>query len=389
MKKSLLYGLLFLLSTPIFSQTKEKKKFSDIVQIHGYVKYMNIANFRSLDTVYTSNLIHNRINVKAYLSDKLTFNAGIRNRVFYGEMVKINPVYGKSVDVDNGLIDLSFLWLNKNSIVGLTQLDRLNFKYSGKHSDLIVGRQRINWGINLAWNPNDIFNAYNLVNFDYQERPGTDAVRYQYYFKNNSSLEVAAAPKKYMDSSTIALRYKFNKYKYDFQFIAGNFNKDLVLGTGWAGNIKDAGFKGEASYFIPKYVNFFDTIQEFTGSASIDYSFKKGVYLNAGYLYNSGFASKVNASNTQAIFATSLSAKRLMPSRHTYFLQASGSFNPVISGGMTVFYAQSIDLLFFMPNVSISVAENWNLDLFGQSAFFAKNMNHMNTGVFLRLQYSY
>jgi len=385
----LLYSFIFFIPFNFSAQEKEKKKFKDVVDIQGYVKYMNTANFINLDTVYTSNLIHNRINLKVYLNDKLTFRSGIRNRIFYGETVKINPFFSKQVDVDNGLMDLSFLWLNNQSIVGLTQLDRLNFKYAGKRSDLIIGRQRINWGINMAWNTNDLFNAYNLVNFDYQECPGSDAVRYQYYFKNNSSLEFAAAPKKYLDSSTVAMRYQFNKFKYDFQLIAGNYNKDIVVGTGWAGNIKDAGFKGEASYFVPKYVNFSDTVQVFTLSTSFDYSFQKGIYVNASYLYNSSFPNQVNAANIQTIFASSLSAKSLMPSQHTYLAQVSGSFNPIIGGGMSVFYAQSLNLLFFMPSVSVSVAQNWNLDLFGQSAFLAKKMNHMNTGVFLRLQYSY
>ncbi len=34
------------------------------------------------------------------------------------------------------------------------------------------------------------------------------------------------------------------------QLITGWYNEHLTLGAGWAGNIKDAGFKGEVQYFF-------------------------------------------------------------------------------------------------------------------------------------------
>ena len=50
---------------------------------------------------------------------------------------------------------------------------------------------------------------------------------------------------------------------------------EIVLGGGWAGNIKKAGFKGELSYFINN--NFNNTLSL---STSLDYSFKDGYYLS-------------------------------------------------------------------------------------------------------------
>ena len=52
-------------------------------------------------------------------------------------------------------------------------------------------RQRINWGQTLVWNPNDIFNAYSYFDFDYIERPGSDAIRLQYYPDYSSAIEMA------------------------------------------------------------------------------------------------------------------------------------------------------------------------------------------------------
>ena len=83
----------------------------------------------------------------------------------------------------------------------------------------------------LIWlfNPNDLFNAYSLVDFDYQERPGVDAVRFQYYGENMSSFEGAVQIGNSLDSTVIAGLWKFNKWKYDFQFLAITILKILLL----------------------------------------------------------------------------------------------------------------------------------------------------------------
>ena len=156
------------------------------------------------------------------------------------------------MDIDNGIIDLSHVWVNENSFVFHSIIDRLWMNYSHKKFDLRIGRQRINWGVNTVWNPNDLFNAFNFVDFDYEERPGSDAVRFQYYTGDFSSFEIAARPGEHIDSTVAAAMYKFNKWNYDFQVLGGNYFSDIALGLGWAGNIKNAGFKGEATYFHPR-----------------------------------------------------------------------------------------------------------------------------------------
>ena len=70
-------------------------------------------------------------------------------------------------------------------------IDRLYLQWNDDSWQFKVGRQRINWGVNLAWNPNDIFNAYSLYDFDYEERPGTDALRFQKFIGYAGGYEIA------------------------------------------------------------------------------------------------------------------------------------------------------------------------------------------------------
>ncbi len=388
MRKSLLFIFALVFSASITAQ--DKKPLKEIFQVRGYVKYMNTASFLDLDTIITQNLIHNRINFKGYLNDNLTLGLELRNRIFYGEAIKLNPYFGDQVDVDNGLVDMSFLLVDKGSMVFHSTIDRAYVDYAKEKWELRVGRQRINWGMNLAWNPNDLFNTYNLIDFDYEERPGADAVRFQYFTGDLSSMEVAVKPGNGIDSSVIAAMYKFNKWQYDFQFIGANFYEDVALGMGWAGNIKDGGFKGEATYFHPKE-SFSDTSGVLSASATFDLTFKNGMYVNAAALLNSAGVNDPSAMGQLQFMSGNLSAKSLMPSKWTYFTQVSGAFSPLIGGGMTVLYAQGLNVLFFMPSVSYSIKENWDINLVGQSAFgeVQNQFRSTGTGIFLRLKFSY
>ena len=154
--------------------------------------------------------------------------------------------------------------------------DRAYLKYTSEKWELRIGRQRINWGVNLAWNPNDLFNAYSLIDFDYQERAGADAFRFQYFTGDMSSLEFAIKPGDNIDESIFAGLWKFNLAGNDFQLLAGNYYSDTAIGIGWAGNIKKSGFTIESTYFTPKK-DLIDSSDVLSSSISMDYSTKKGI----------------------------------------------------------------------------------------------------------------
>lgn len=375
----------------ILGQKKEKTKLKDKIVVEGYIKYMNSSSVMSLDSIIGDNLIHNRLKVKAFLSTKMTVVVEMRNRIFYGEATSLNSSLGNQLDNDMGQLDLSFVPLNKKSIVIHSIFDRAYIKYMAKKWELRIGRQRINWGVNLAWNPNDLFNAYSLIDFDYQERPGADAIRFQYFTGDLSSIELAVQPGEDLDNSIIAGLWKFNKWKYDLQLLAGNYNSDIAIGGGWAGNIKKSGLKGEFTYFHPKD-NIADTNGVVSSSLTIDHSFKNGIYINNSILFNSGGISGINnAGNPFQSFFYELSPKNLMPSKFTLFSQLSGSFNPSLSGSLSAFYMFGLDVLLVMPSINYSVAENWELMLISQAAAGKVNTKYkgMGAGFFLRLMVNF
>ena len=129
-----------------------------------------------------------------------------------------------------------YAWINAPELVFHTNIDRLWLQYTNKNFEARLGRQRINWGISTIWNPNDIFNTYNFLDFDYEERPGRDALKVSQQFTSLSNFELVASASKVSKENVYAAKYFFNRKNYDFQFIGGFFNEKITLGTGWSGS---------------------------------------------------------------------------------------------------------------------------------------------------------
>ncbi|MDX1349178.1 MAG: hypothetical protein R3279_02960 [Putridiphycobacter sp.] len=370
------------------NDSTKQSYWKDHFTFGGYIKYMNTNSFVNLNQIATDNLFHNRLNLKYYINNNWTAKVEMRNRIFYGASLQAVPNYANSIGLDAGAVDLSFNVINEPGLLFNSTIDRANIEFNKGKWNVKLGRQRINWGINLAWNPNDLFNAYNFVDFDYTERPGSDAARVTYYATDMSQIELAYRPGKTMDESTLAALYKFNKWRYDIQFIAANYRTDLAAGFGFAGNIWQAGFKGEGTYFHPKN-NLSDTNGVFTASISSDYTFGNGLYLNLSGYYNSG----AGGFNSLAQLSTlnTLSAKNLLPTEFAGFVQVSKAFTPIFGAGISIMYLPGINGVFAIPTLNYSIAQNWSLDFIGQILFAEVNNKFTNASnsLFMRLMWSF
>ncbi|MEO1803278.1 MAG: hypothetical protein AAFU33_00630 [Bacteroidota bacterium] len=390
---------LFFMFSHLHAQDEEKpKKFV----ANGYVKYLHNTNFFDLNgNSLSTNLIHHRLNLKYYFSDKLSLAVDTRNRIFWGEQLKLDTTFADQIDQYNGIVDLSARWVDTRGLYLHSIIDRAYLDYTSGNWEVRVGRQRINWGLNLIWNPNDWFNALNFLDFDYEERPGSDAVRVQYYTGMLSHLEIAYA--QYDSSQVAAALYKFNTKGYDIQTLAGYYRGDLAVGVGWEGNIKDAGFKGEISYFYPLEDLSPDTTQSVQASLSADYVFGNGMYLSGGLLYNSNGRQQGGGNGSEitnnALASSALSPKNLFPAEWAFSANLSHQVTPLTSVNLSVLYAPVaaipplIDrhLTLALPTVTHAIKENWDLDAVAQVFMGGGNgrFGHLYTGFFLRLKWSY
>lgn len=358
MRAILLIG--FLLITSASTAQEDQRDWT----LNGYVKDLRTVFIpTNSQSILVDNLLHNRLNFKWYIQDHWTVTAEARNRVFYGQVVQASPNYAEFIQTDD-FFDWSVNWVDDNAVVVHSVLDRAHVTYSNNNWDIRIGRQRVNWGINTVWNPNDLFNAFSYVDFDYEERPGSDAIRIQRYYGFANKVEVAAKLSDSLDAAVIAGLWGFNKGQYDFQVLGGIARGDVTLGMGWAGNIKTAGFKGEITYFHP-YRQLADQPGQLSLTLSLDYTLANGTYLMWSGLYNS-----TGTTNPQAGFLNfSPSAKALSPFQYNLFAMASRPLSPILNASLAAIYAPGNHTTFINPGLTLSVATNWDLDVLGQFLF--------------------
>ena len=363
------------------------------VSLNGYVKelymfYSPEIPIPGTDLDYlATNIIHNRLNFKWYTSKKFTTVIEIRNRLIFGNLVKNFPSYMATIDVDNGLLDLSWISAQSTSWFVHSMIDRAYLDYSSGKWQVRLGRQRVNWGVNLVWNPNDIFNTFSYFDFDYEERPGTDAIRVQYYTGTTSSAELVYKPGRNNARNAFAGMYRFARWDYDFQFIGGQAGNDWIVGGGWAGDIRGAGFRGELTHFEPR--NDLST-RATVASVSADYTFSNSWYIHTSFLYSSnGKTGKAGGMNV--LFNPDMSAKQLSFARYSLFGQVSKPITPLFSGSFSGIVNPSDGSFYVGPAFTYSLLNNLELMLTSQLFFGDSGTEFGDIGqiAFGRLKWSF
>ena len=363
--------------------------------IQGYVKdlFMLYAPQHPLpgstNDELTMNTIHNRLNFKWYASSKTTVAIEMRNRLFTGSLIREIQPYRQTIDTDNGYFDLSFIAVDQGKWFLHSSVDRAYIDWTSGNWQIRAGRQRINWGVNLVWNPNDIFNSFSYFDFDYEERPGTDAVKLQYYTSPTSSAELIYKLGHRPEEMALAGLYRFSQWDYDFQAIGGWVGSDWIFGVGWAGDIAGGGFRGEMTHFEPRQRNT-DSEAATVASVSGDYTFPSSLYLHAGFLYNShGKTGKAGGMNL--FFNPNLSAKYLSFARYSLFGQLSYPVTPLLSTNLSGI-ANPCDGSFFVgPSAIYSLSNNLELMLTAQLFYGTEGSEFGDIGqlYFARLRWSF
>jgi hypothetical protein len=396
MHRLLAYILLVFLSCGRLAAQDEQRtdKSPSSFELKGYLTNMQSVMFdKPKEDWVMDNLFHNRLNFFWYGGEHFTGTLQLRNRFMYGESLQFIPGYTDAIGRDMGWIDLSFNLLSGKSFVLTTTFDRAWLQYSLEGFSATAGRQRINWGQTFVWNVNDVFNAYSYFDFDYEERPGSDAVRLQFYPNYTSTIELAAK----IDSSgniTAAALYRFNVFSYDIQLLGGILQEeDYFGGLGWSGNIGGAGFRGEASYFHPAD-NPGDTTGMFMFSAGIDYTFPGTLMLQGEYLYSSRPFSPLLG--FIGFYTGPLTVKQLAFTDHTIFAAGSYQVTPLFTASLAGMYFPEMKGYFLGPSLSYNVLNNVDLGFFLQY-FNAESENPLNGSItrqqismlFLRLKWNF
>jgi len=358
----------------IFLSVLSGQFYAQKLELNGYIKDMQTFYFLENGVPLPSgdvldatnyNMIHNRLNFEYNPNSSLRFEMGIRNRLLAGKMISQIPQYASWFENDDGIVDLSWNLTENEGWFMNTSIDRLYVDYTLGKFQLKAGRQRINWGIDLVWNPNDLFNAFSYIDFDYEERPGSDAVSLTWYTSGTSSLDLAYKTGK-NHKTTAAARYRFNFHDYDIQFIGGKNESDFVLGGGWSGGIGKLSFRGEGSIFMPAFEAAANAKTSVSATISADYSFDNSLYIGGAFLFNSMGATDSIGGISLLSPDYKLSAKQLSLGRYELFGQISYPVSPIFNVAFATMFNPSDYSAYLGPTATVSLLDDLELMLTAQ-----------------------
>lgn len=339
--------------------------------------------------------LQNRLNVRWEATPSVTLHAQMRTRLFAGDLVHDFPTYADGIDTDNGLVNLSWMVFRQDNWLLHYIPDRLYGEWDHHSWNVRIGRQRVNWGVTMTTNPNDLFNIYSFYEFDYPERPGSDAVRVQRFFGFGSRLEVAVNPGRSASETVAAALYAFNLQGYDVQLISGLYKERFTAGAGWAGNLREAGFKGEVMFYTPAantsehpddespfqagtaagQIGDHRNSTQFIAAMSLDYMFANGLFLVTELLYN-----HAGGRDEFSLLGEELTPDNPSFSRYQFTAHGSWSIHPLLGGALAAIVYPDERALFVSPSVTWSVATDLDLQVLGQVFTGAEDSAFSNAG---------
>lgn len=326
----------------------------------GYVKYMASGTIPDAGSSGLDHLLHQRFNLEYRFSDRLRVNAGMRNRVLAGDSAEL-PGFAELVGRDDGYLDLTHNWAERDALVGTTTFDRLYLDWQDRNWQVRAGRFRINWAMATLWNPNDLFNSYSIYDFDYEERPGSDALMVSRKLGFASQLDLVYNPAKEPDLTRFAGRYLFNRKGWDGQILVGKSALDAVVGIGVAGEVYGAGLRGELSRFEPTRQQWQGVTLEATTVATLesDYSLtsRRNWMVRGALLY---ISSPQSPDSALAFLNLPLTARTLSFTRWSGYADLSADLTALTR--LTLSTTGYDDGSYFVGlSASHSLADDWQL----------------------------
>lgn len=260
----------FYFSGYVFDQPIYQRASEDLADLLDFDQdvFINLTRLRLRPSVYFGD--NSRLNVE-YEMAGVYFTAA--NTFLLEQSGKTNR---QIVDLSWNLVDSEHYILNHF-------IDRLYFRQDFNWGNVVLGRQRISWGTGRVWNPTDLFNPINPANFSRIEKPGADAIALMYNIGQFTDLNAVYNPQEVISNSHYGFRFRTNFSEYDASVMGGSFDNRYVAGLDFAGNLFDAGVRGEGILSINENDSDDSFVKFILGA---DYQFNPELYGVIEYHYN-------------------------------------------------------------------------------------------------------
>ena len=274
------------------------------------------------------------------------------------------------------------LWRERDASAEVL-LDRLNVRFIFSWADLIIGRQAITFGKAYFWNPLDVFLAFDSAQLDRDYKPGVDGFRLDIPVGDFSGFDligilgrdITAAgtyrnPRQVLDASwygsSVLGRYYTTVSGWDLALQAGKIYGGYQIGGGVVGELGPLEVRMEAAYFkaetgpqLPFPRPGAVGVDNLTAVFGLVHRLKNSFTVEAEYLYNGSG----NPENLEASLYRRSHGATLHFGRHILGISASYEFFPLLLGQMVWIYSFSDKSSLFQPSLSVSLADEIDLQL--------------------------
>ena len=179
--------------------------------------------------------------------------------------------------------DLTWHPVQEGRFTLIHYIDRLYLVHDFSFGRIILGRQRIAWGTGRIWNPTDLFNPINPASFDKIEKDGADALTFKWYLSHFTDVTLVYNYRGANAPDNAAVRFRTNYRTMDLSLMGGWFDRRYIVGGDFAGNLWQAGIRGEGILSIPKKGWNGSFVRYILG---MDYQFTTRLYVMLEYQYN-------------------------------------------------------------------------------------------------------
>ncbi len=210
----------------------------------------DLANLFSVSPNQFMNLTRLRLRPEIHLWDNGRINLEYEADALFSKQTSF--LFFDQTNNSRQIINMRWNILNRDNIDVYHYIDRLYFRQGFNWGNIILGRQRIAWGVGRVWSPTDLFNPINPANFGKIEKDGVDAASLTYSFGSFTDLNIVYNPQEKISTSNVGFRFRTNFAGYDYALVGGYFDKRIIAGGDFAGSIFDAGLRGEGIISMDK-----------------------------------------------------------------------------------------------------------------------------------------
>jgi len=311
-----------------------------------------------------------RLDLKAELSDKISFAANFNFLTYHGktqwDILALLPEHISS-KVAPGTEPFYILPFSDRYY-----LDNAYLKLTFKHFDITLGKQQISLGTGYVWNPTDIFNIKDYLDPSY-EQPGHNAVRIDVILGKAYTLTLLYGPEETWKNSAKLIQFKGKIWHFDYAFTAIEKNwvfhdysrfdvnvmnfaelpgKRQVLGFSTAGELLGVGVWAEYAYnWMEEADDFYELV------LGGDYTFDFQTYIMVEYYRNTLGKSDYHQ-YTLNDWMRMLAQEQKSVARDQFYLFIQHPFGDFLRLGISGIYSTSDNSLALVPILNYTMSDN-------------------------------